>query len=209
MSKSYEKGEENNTVFLQAKKTALEANAYAQLTDYIKAEAEVQGPYAEVDTKAGWTDGYHGVEISAGVGLAAVEASMVLGSDAVNLTGEVEAKFCCADGAAAFKFEEDGQFTIGVKGSATLADASASLKFSLLNYKIEDTATGEKDSLLCVSVSPKGGISAAGGVWMESKTALEGEYFNINATTLSIDAEALVGGEVSITVPTIAFRTPW
>ena len=46
-------------------------------------------------------------------------------------------------------------------------------------------------------------------MWADSETAFESEYVNINATTVKIKAEVLLGLDLSVTVPTPYFKWPW
>ena len=76
-------------------------------------------------------------------------------------------------------------------------------------YKNKDTATGETETLLGFKVGAKATAGGSFAVWAESETAFEMEYMNINATTVKIDAAALLGLDLSITVPTPYFKWPW
>lgn len=52
----------------------------------------------------------------------------------------------------------------------------------------------------------------AGGsfaVYAESKKAIDLDIADINATTLKIKGEFLLGGNIEITVPTIYMKWPW
>ena len=80
-----------------------------------------------------------------------------------------------------------------------------------MSYKVYDgSATGsEKDDLfkLSASASLEGGGSFA--VYSESKTAIETDLVNVNATSLKIECSFLVGGCIQVTVPTLYFKWPW
>ena len=134
LSASYEAGHDENSAFIKAKASVFEANAYAQLTDLASVSANAKLIYAEGEAKAGWGDGYYGAEAHAEVGVAKVEASAVLGSDAFNIHADAWAKAACADAGAYFEFEpEDGTFHIGAGAQAVAASAGV---------KAETTAFG-------------------------------------------------------------------
>ena len=46
-------------------------------------------------------------------------------------------------------------------------------------------------------------------VYAESKKAIDLDIADINATTLKIKGEFLLGGNIEITVPTIYMKWPW
>lgn len=209
LSASYEAGVEDGTAFVKAKASVATLNGYAQFTDYLRAQAEVKVAYAEGEAKIGASDKYFGFHVEGEVGLIDAEGSVVLGSDNLNAFVKGEAKVLCADGKAAFEFEEDGQFAIGVDGSATLASASVSGGTTILGYKNKDSATGEKETLLGFKVGAKADAGGSFALWAESKTAIETDFGNINATTVKIDAALLLGVELELTVPTFWPKWPW
>ncbi len=209
LTASGEAGVEDGTAFAKGKAAALAANGYAQFTDYLSGSANAKFGFAEGEAKAGWSDKYKGYRVEAEVGLVKADGSVVLGSDDLNAFVKGEVKVFAADGKAAFEFEDDGEFAVGVDASASLGSASVKAGTTILAYKNTDTATGETESLLGF----KAGVKAKGGgsfaLWAESKTAIETEYVNINATTVKVDAALLLGLEFSVTVPTPYFKWPW
>lgn len=209
LSASYESGLEDGTAFIKAKAAVAKVNGYAQFTDYLSANAEVRFAYAEGEAKAGWSDKYVGVKLEGEVGLIDAEGKIVIGSDDLNAFIKGEAKVLCADGKVAFELEEDGQFAIGVDASATLASASVKGGTTILGYKDKDLATGETETLLGFKVGAKADAGGSFAIWGESKTAIETDYLNINATTVKIDAALLLGLDLSVTIPTIYPKWPW
>lgn len=209
LTASGESGIEDGTAFAKGKAAVISANGYAQFTDYLNASANVNVGYAEGEAKAGWDEKYKGLKVDAEVGIVQVDGSVVLGSEELNAFVKGELKLLCADGKVAFEFEDDGEFAIGVDVSATVASASVSGGTTILAYKSKDSATEDTKPLLGFEVKPEANLGASFAVWFESETAIEYDYFNINATTLSIDLSFLVGGEVTITVPTLYFKWPW
>ncbi len=206
---SYEGGVENGTAFIKGAATVLAVNGYAQFTDFLKAKGEVRVGFAEGEAKAGWSDEYVGFKVDAEVGLIDAEGSVVLGSDDLNAFVKGEVKVLCADGKAAFEFEDDGEFAVGVDASATLASASVKGGTTIFSYKNKDTATGETETLLGFKAGAKADAGGSFALWAESETAIEGEYVNINATTIKIDAALLLGIDLSVTIPTPYFKWPW
>ena len=202
LTASGEAGVEDGTAFAKGKAAVLNANGYAQFTDYLRAQANVNVLYAEGEAKAGWSEDYIGFKVEAEVGVIQADGSVIIGSDDINAFVKGEVKVLCADGKAAFEFEDDGEFAIGVDASATLASASVKGGTTILGYKNKDTATGETETLLGFKVGVKATAGGSFAVWAESETAFETEYVNINATTVKIDAAALLGLDLSITVPT-------
>ncbi len=89
--------------------------------------------------------------------------------------------------------------------------ASASVKggTTILGYKSKDSATGETQTLLGFKAGAKADAGGSFALWAESKTAIETDYININATTVKIDAALLIGVDLSITIPTPYFKWPW
>lgn len=209
LTASGEAGIEDGTVFAKGKAAVLRANGYAQFTDYLSAQANVNVAYAEGDAKAGWSDKYKGFKVSAEVGLLKADGSIVIGSKDLNAFVKGDAKVLCADGKAAFEFEDNGEFAIGVDASATLASASVKGGTTILSYKNADSATGDPSPLLGFKTGVKADAGGSFAIWAESETAIETEYMNINATTVKIDAALVLGIDLSITVPTPYFKWPW
>lgn len=206
----YESGREGDTVFLNAKASVLELNGYAQFTDYVRASAEIDVGKAETEMKAGWGDGYYGAEIDASVAVAKAEGSFVIGGDDLNVSANASAEALTADGKAAYKFEDDGQFAMGAKGEAALVKASADIGGSLISFSAEDDAGNSVEgTLFGVKAEGSVGIQASAGVYAESTTAYEFKYANVNATTLDVDLALVLGVSFSITVPTISLKWPW
>jgi len=59
------------------------------------------------------------------------------------------------------------------------------------------------------SAKATAGVKVGFALWADSETAFESEYVNINATTVKIKAEVLLGLDLSVTVPTPYFKWPW
>ena len=211
LNASYESGVENNTAFMKARASVLNLNGYAQLTDYIKAQGEAKVGYAETDLKIGAGDGYFGAHVKAEAGVIKVNGSVVAGTDNFNGYIKGNADVLNANGNAAFEFEDDGQFAIGVDAGASLASAGIEGGFNFLSYKVYDgTATGdEKDDLFKVKVRASANAGGSFAVYAESKKAIDLDIADINATTLKIKGEFLLGGNIEITVPTIYMKWPW
>lgn len=208
-SASYEAGVEDGTAFIKAKAVVASANGYAQFTDYLSLSAEAKFTFAEGEAKAGWSEKYKGFKVDAEVGLIDTEGSIILGSKDLNAYIKGEVKVLCADGKAAFEFEEDGQFAIGVDASATLASASAKGGTTILSYKDGDSATGDTNPLLGVKAGVKADAGGSFAVWIESKTAIETDFVNINATTVKLDVAFLLGVDLTVTIPTPHFKWSW
>lgn len=183
LSASGEAGVEDGTAFAKARASVLNLNGYAQLTDYVKAQGEAKIRYVEGDVKAGASDRYFGAHVNAEAGVIKVNGSVVIGSDDFNGYIKGDAKVLVADGKAAFEFEEDGKYAIGVDAGATLASASAEGGFSFLSYKVYDgSATrSEKDDLFKLSVSASADAGGSFAVYSESKTAIETDLVNVIA----------------------------
>ncbi len=209
LNASGEAGIEDGTAFAKGKAAVLSANGYAQFTDYLSAQANVNVLYAKGEAKVGLSDEYVGFKVDAEVGVIKADGSVVIGSDDLNAFIKGDVKVLCADGKVAFEFEDDGEFAIGVDASATLASASVKGGTTILGYKNKDSATGETETLLGFKVGAKASAGGSFAVWAESETAIEMEYMNINATTVKVDAAALLGLDLSITVPTPYFKWPW
>lgn len=209
LTASGEAGVEDGTAFAKGKAAVLNANGYAQFTDYLSAQANVNILYAEGEAKAGWSEDYVGFKVEAEVGVIQADGSVVIGSDDLNAFVKGEVKVLCADGKAAFEIEDDGEFAIGVDASATLASASVKGGTTIFGYKNKDSATGETETLLGFKVGAKASAGGSFAVWAESETAIETDFMNINATTVKIDAAVLLGLDLSVTVPTPYFKWPW
>ena len=209
---SYEKGKEGSSSFLKARASLLSVNAYAQLTDLVKAQGEAEVLYGDLETKTGLGEnGYFGGRVTAEAGLLKVNGSAVVGTSGCNAYIKGDAKVLSANGKAAMEFESDGQFAVGVDGSASLGSASAEAGVNFLSYRVYDgTATGkEKDDLFKFSVTAMTEMGGSGAIYAESKTAIETDFVNINATTIKIKGAVLLGGCIQITVPTPYFKFPW
>jgi hypothetical protein len=173
LTASGEAGVEDGTAFAKGKAAVLNANGYAQFTDYLRTQANVNVLYAEGEAKAGWSEDYIGFNVEAEVGVIQADGSVIIGSDDINAFVKGEVKVLCADGKAAFEFEDDGEFAIGVDASATLASASVKGGTTILGYKNKDTATGETETLLGFKVGAKATAGGSFAVWAESETAFE------------------------------------
>lgn len=211
LSASYEAGMENGSIFMNARASVFELNGYAQLTDYVRAEGEAKFLYGDIDTKAGAGEGYFGAHVEAEAGVIKVNGSFEVGTEEFYGYVKGDAQVLCADGKAAFEFEEDGQFAIGVDATATLASAEGEIGVSFLSYDVDDgKATEQKqDDLFKLKVGAELNGGGSFAVYSESKTAIEGEWFNINATSVKLKGSFLLGGGIEITVPTIHFKWPW
>lgn len=209
LTASGEAGVEDGTAFAKGKAAVLNANGYAQFTDYLSAQANVNILYAEGEAKAGWSDKYKGFKVEAEVGVIQADGSVVIGSDDLNAFVKGEVKVLCADGKVAFEFEDDGEFALGVDASATAASASVKGGTTILGFKNKDTATGETETLLGFKVGAKADAGGSIAAWAESETAIETEYFNINAVTVKLDLALLVGVDMSVTFPCPWFKAPW
>ena len=67
----------------------------------------------------------------------------------------------------------------------------------------------EKDDLFKLSVSASADAGGSFAVYSESKTAIETDLVNVNATSLKIECSFLVGGCIQVTVPSLYFKWPW
>ncbi len=209
-SAQYESGREGNQVFLNARASVFECNAYAQVTQYVKASAEVDICVAETEMQAGWGDGYYGASIDASVAVAEAEASFVIGGDVASLSGEASAEALTAEGKAALEFEDNGQFAVGFEGEAVLVSASAEIGFSVGNVKVEDDNGNSAElSLFGFNLEASAGIQASAGAYVESQTVYEWECINVNSTTINLDLALVFGADVELTIPTISFDWPW
>jgi hypothetical protein len=201
-------GVEDGTAFAKGKAAVASANGYAQFTDYLRAEAEIKVGYAEGEAKAGFSDDYKGFRVDAKVGLLNANGTVALGSDEINAFVKGEVKVLCANGKVACEFEDDGEFAVGVDASATAASASFSVGGTLFSYKNKESAIGN-NPLLGMNVSASASAGGSISAWAESKTAYETEFVNINASTLKLKGEFLLGVDVSLTIPTLYIKTPW
>lgn len=211
LNASYESGVENNTAFMKARASVLNLNGYAQLTDYIKAQGEAKVGYAETDLKIGAGDGYFGAHVKAEAGVIKVNGSVVAGTDNFNGYIKGSADVLTANGKAVFEFEDDGQFAIGVDLGATLASASAKEGISFLSYKVDDgSATAqETDNLFKLTVKEGVTMGAAFAMYADSKTGIETDFINVNATNLKVAVGLGLDFELNITVPTLYMKWPW
>lgn len=208
---SYEAGIENDSAFMKARASVIKLNGYAQLTDYIKAQGEMKVIYGEIDGKVGAGEGYFGAHVKAEAGVLRINGSVVVGTDNFNGYIKGDAQVLTANGKAAFEFEDDGQFAVGVDAGATLASASLKEEFNFFKYKIDDgSATAqETDNLFKLSAKEGVTMGAAFATYAESKTAIETDFANINATSLKVVLGLGLDLEVNVTVPTIYMKWKW
>ena len=196
---------------MKARASVIKLNGYAQLTDYIKTQEERKVIYGEIDGKVGAGEGYFGAHVKAEAGVLRINGSVVVGTDNFNGYIKGDAQVLTANGKAAFEFEDDGQFAVGVDAGATLASASLKEEFNFLKYKIDDgSATAqETDNLFKLSVKEGVTTGAAFAIYAENKTAIETDFVNINATSLKVALGLGLDLEVNVTVPTPYFKWPW
>lgn len=211
LNASYEAGIENDSAFMKARASVIKLNGYAQLTDYIKAQGEMKVIYGEIDGKVGAGEGYFGAHVKAEAGVLRINGSVVVGTDNFNGYIKGDAQVLTANGKAAFEFEDDGQFAVGVDAGATLASASLKEEFNFFKYKIDDgSATAqETDNLFKLSAKEGVTMGAAFATYAESKTAIETDFANINATSLKVVLGLGLDLEVNVTVPTIYMKWKW
>lgn len=199
----------NGVASASGKAAFLTAGGYAQFTDYLRGDINANVLYADGEVKIGDSEDYYGFKVKGEAGVAKADGTIALGTEDLNAFIKADAKVLCADGKVAYEFEDDGEFAIGIDGLATAASASLSGGTTLIGYKNKDMATGKENPLLGFKLSVSGGATAGGAIWAESETAIEGEYVNINATTLKIKAEVLLGVNLTVTIPTPYFKWPW
>lgn len=199
----------NGMASASGKAAFLTAGGYAQFTDYLRGDINANVLYADGEAKIGVAEDYYGFKVKGEAGVAKADGKIAIGTEEINAFIKGDAKVLCADGKVAYEFEDDGEFAIGVDASATAASASVSGGTTLLGFKNKDMATGKTKPLLGFNVSASGGVTAGGAIWAESETAIEGEYININATTVKIKAEVLLGLNLTVTIPTPYFKWPW
>lgn len=211
LNASYEGGVEDSTAFVRARASVMDLNGYAQFTDYVRAEAEIKGVYGSADAKIGAGSGYLGAHVKAEAGVANANGIVVVGNNSVNAFVKGDASFLCADGKAAFEFEDNGQYAVGVSASASVLSASAKGGVSLFKYKVKDgSATAQKtDNLFKVNVKGEATVGAAFKAYAQSETAVETDFVNINATSLDLEIGLGLDIEVSVTVPTLYLKLPW
>ena len=213
-----EVGLENGTAYAKGAAVVFSANAYAQLTEYIKTEGEAKVAYAEGEVKVGdGQDGYYGGHISGEIGLLKIDGKATIGTDGFNgyVKGDVEV--LTADGKASFEFDrKSGEFAVGVDASATAASASGSAGVSFLEVGYKEHkqkgATGAKPEKLSLFKVEAGASASAGGafaMYAESEKAIETRLFNVNATSIKLKGVAGLGFDLNITVPTIYWKWPW
>lgn len=210
---SYEEGVEDGAAFRKAKFSVLEANGYAQLTDYLAGQANLKTGYVETDVKAGFSEDYVGFKVDAGVGLVKLDGSIVLGNENINAFIKGDVKVFCADGKAAFEFKDNGEFAVGVDASATLASVGIKGGMSLFSYtnRSKDTLTGQKkeESLLGFNVGAKLDAGGSFAAYAERKNVIGTEFFNIQTTRVKLDIALGIGIDVDVTVPSVSWSWNW
>lgn len=94
-------------------------------------------------------------------------------------------------------YNNGDEFHYGFDASASLAEASA--KFNLFNIETENK------SIFAVSAEPKvsGGAGAVASISGQSvyEDVLGADWFDVDAVTFKIGGKALIGADVSITIP--------
>lgn len=213
LARGWEYGAQDGTVYANGYFSAIQGDARAQFTEFAVAEGQARVGYVEGDVKAGWSDEYVGAHAEGSIGVAQAEGKIRIGPEEFGGFISGAADFCTAEGAAAFELEDDGEFAIGLKGEATAAQAKATAGFDFLSYSSDNDGStfGEKEKkrLFGASASAKAGAGVSAGAWLESETAIEGNFVNVNATSFSLDLSLIVGFEVDVTVPTLSFKWPW
>lgn len=207
----YEAGNEGGKYFLSASGAVLAANAYLQVTEYVKAKGEAKVFYGEVKANSGFSEDYKGYDLEGEVGLVKVDGSVTIGTDELNAFVKGEVKILEADGKIACSYS-DGELKLGVDANVTAVDASGKAGVSIFTYKYKATPSSiPKDApLLGVYCDAEAGVKAGVSAWVETKTAIESENVNINTITLKLGASALVGGKVTVTLPYVHIKEwPW
>lgn len=159
---------------------------------------------------------YFGAHVSAEAGVLKINGKVAIGTDEFNGYVKGDVKVCCADGKAAFEFDaKSGEYAVGVDASATLASAKGSAGVSFLEFEYEeksDSATGgkkSKESFFKIEAGAKANAGGSFALYSESKKGIETPLVNVNATSVKIDASALIGFELDVTVPTLYWKWPW
>ena len=210
LSASYETGLESGTAFMKARASVLEFNSYAQLTDYIKHQRKVKFIYEDIDEKIGAGDGYFGAHVKKEAGVFKINDSAVIGADNFNGHINSDIQVLTVNGKAAFEFEEDGVYSVGIDAVATAASVSEDIGLSFLDYKIYDgAATGPKDSLFKLSAYACANYGGGLTIYSESKKAIETDLININATSITLKGSFIGGVGIQVTVPDPHFKWPW
>lgn len=203
-----------NSFLAKGKGSVFEANAYAQLTDYIKAEADSKLLFGEGEIGFGGlgedTVGFH---MHGGVGVFMAEAKATIGVDDFNGHAKAGVKLGCASGDVASEFDiKDGTFKLGVKGEAYAAEAHASAGLDVFNYDIEkrnkETGKMEEVSAFGINVGANAKVGGSAGVWLESNSIIETKYFNVNSLDVNVDLGLLIGVNVDLKIPYV-YNKPW
>lgn len=201
---SGEAGIENGTYFARARYTGLQFSTYGQVTDYIRGQAEAKGNFVEGNAEIG----PNGFRVEGAGGVAKAEGSIVVGSENVNFTVNGEAKLMCADATVACEFEDDGEYAVGFKAGATVAEAKVEGSFSLLSLHAEDDAHNKLDLLgFSGTVGVTEGAEAA--LWAENKKAIDTDYVDVYATSLEVNLGCVLDVSVKVTIPTVSIDLPW
>lgn len=181
----------------------IDAEAYAQLTEFLNGSAAFKYATAEGSITAGYTDEYKGFNINGEATLAEVEGELVLGSDEFNGHLSADASVWSADGKVAANISDDG-FQFGAKGGASAAEASAEAKLNFFEYETQDEkGKTKKKALLGVGVHGDVDLGASGSFWVESEKVGKLGIGDAQVNTLSVDISASLGlgGGISFTVP--------
>jgi hypothetical protein len=197
----YEMKYMNGVFEVSAKGSVVNGYAEAQFTDFLKASAEAYLLGASGSAKVGWSDEYIGFKLEGEASVAKAKGKIILGTDEFNGYVKGEAKVLSADGFAAAEFEDKNNYDIGIGGSATLAEASGEIGLSFL--KVKSSGSGESKNLFGLSGKAKASAGVGAGVRLTSENVYDGSIVDINTVSVNVNLKAIIGVELSVTVPQI------
>lgn len=207
LSGTYDAKCNSNGAYAKAKGHILEANQYAQLTDYAFIAAHADVIYGGADARIGMIDDYFGGRIDLEVGVVNVDVTAMLGTDDLNLYFDGFAKVLCADVSAFFEYD-DGKVSYGAGAHATLAAVGANVGLGGANKADNSSAVKDVDDLFFVEVSSSVGVqSGIGGkitdeiVTDEELIPFELEGYEWHAFTVDADLELVPGVGITFGIP--------
>lgn len=182
-----------------------QADAGGQFTDYAKFNGMVSLVHGEGKLNGGLTDAYQGFSAEGKASLLNANGKATLGTDNFNGYVKGDATLFGASGYAKLEFEENGDFAVGLGGNVTAASAKATLGLSFLGVDAKNSATGEKEKLFGISVSPEATYGTGADFLIESQTVIDTDEIDVHTVHVKLGGKLGLGATADITLPYVAF----
>lgn len=214
---SYQAGVDNGVYSASGDAALIEGNVNAELGGIAEANVVGRGGYANGTAEFGSLIGEsdkRGIHLDGEVGAADIQSRARLGNDLLNAEGRAGAEGATAGGTVSAMYEDQNNYAAGLRGDASIWEASASLGLSAFDIEMETKDSNgntikDKVSLFGADLEASGGWSAGAAAYIETQNVSEFGPLNLNATSLELGGKLGLGLNLKLNFPTFTFDFPW